>query len=279
MKILELIQKTTAYFEKAGVPNPRLDIELLLSHVLGLKRMDLYIQFERDLAESEMEKLRPFVKRRASREPLQHILGTVEFCDVKLQVSPAALIPRPETELLVETVLQQFAADQEFRFVDVGTGTGAISLALLKARPRAFGVAIDISPEALELAKKNTAENQLQDRIEFRQGSVFQPLQSNEQFELIVSNPPYIPTEVISSLQAEVQYDPKLALDGGADGLQIISLLIKESKSFLKDQGFLIFEVGHDQKQSVDELLRNNGYADISFIQDLQKRDRICCAR
>ena len=279
MTILELIQKTTSYFEKAGVPNSRLDIELLLSHVLGLKRMELYLQFERVLTENELDQLRPLVKRRGLREPLQHIIGSVDFCDVKLQVSPAALIPRPETELLVQAVLDRFSADSSFKFLDMGTGTGAVALAICKVRPHASAIAIDISTEALELAKTHPEKNQILNQIEFRQGNLFEPVKPGEEFDLIVSNPPYIPTNVISTLQSEVQHDPKLALDGGEDGLKIISALIRDSQKYLKPRGRLIFEMGHDQRSSVEKLLQNENFGEIGFVNDLQGYARVALTR
>jgi release factor glutamine methyltransferase len=275
MTILELIQKTTAYFEKAGVPSPRLDVELLLAHVLCLKRMELYLQFERVLKDSELEALRPMVKRRSSREPLQHILGSVEFHGLQLNVGPDALIPRPETEILVETALSKMGKESNVDVLDLGTGTGAIILAIAQNRPNAQCMATDISEAALKLARINAEKNKLQERVEFRSGNLFEPLKTGEQFDLIVSNPPYIPSAEISTLQPEVQRDPINALDGGPDGLDIIRKIISSSPALLKSDGFLIMEIGHDQSVAVLELLKAAGFRNTESVNDLQGYARI----
>lgn len=279
MTILELIQKTTQYFEKAGVPNPRLDVELLLSHALGLKRMELYIQFERNLSEAELNLLRPLVKRRANREPLQHIVGHVDFCDLNLLVSPQALIPRPETEILVAKAVELIGKNFNGKILDLGTGTGAIILSLLKACPAASGIAVDLSESALELAKKNAAKTGSDARIEFRKGNFFEAVKPDETFDLIISNPPYIPSGEMSSLQKEVQLDPVLALDGGADGLDCIRSIVKTAPKHLKANGLLLLETGINQKDAVDKLFQDAGLKNIEFFKDLQQVPRLAKAQ
>ena len=279
MKILELIQKTTAFFEKDGVPDPRLDTELILAHVLRLKRMDLYLQFERSLSEAELDLLRPLVRRRASREPLQHILGSVDFFGLELMSTHQALIPRPETEILVQLAIQSTPSSKDFLFLDIGTGTGAIVLAMLKACPHARAVAIDISLEALKLAESNAKKAGLQDRVEFRHGNLFEPIASGEIFDLMISNPPYIPSAELPHLQPEVRYDPPQSLDGGPDGLQIIRKLISNSKNFLKKDGKLLLELGHDQAASVCALLEKECWTHIQIHKDLQSHPRIISAQ
>lgn len=277
--ILELIQKTTAYFEKSGVPNPRLDVELLLAHALKLRRMDLYLQFERELTEGELTILRPMVKRRAAREPLQHIVGTVDFHGVELIVSPAALVPRHETEQLVEAAVSLLGKESRASVLDVGTGTGAILLAIVHAIPGARGVGVDVSGGALELAKANAEKTGLAARIEFRQGDLFEAMKPGEAFDLLVSNPPYIPTGEIPKLQPEVQQDPREALDGGADGLDVIRRLISQGATHLAPGGWLLIEIGHDQAPRVKPLLEENGWIEIRFVNDLQGIARIAQAR
>jgi release factor glutamine methyltransferase len=279
--ILELIQKTTAFFEKAGVPAPRLDVELLLAHVLGLRRMDLYVQFERNLAEAELDRLRPLVKRRAAREPLQHIVGEVEFCGLPLGCDRRALVPRPETEILVERALALLPAQgAAAAALDLGTGTGAIALALLAARPSWRAVATDLSPDALALARENAARARLAERVEFREGDLFAPLAEGERFDLVASNPPYVPSAALAGLQAEVRdHDPKLALDGGADGLEVVRRLAAGAAGALKPGGWLLLELGHDQADAATALLREHGWTGVAFTPDLQGHRRVAEAR
>ncbi len=277
--ILDVIQKTTAYLEKAGVPNPRLDVELLLAHVLHLKRMDLYLQFERQLTKQELDALRPLVKRRTSREPLQHILGTVDFCGLELSVTSQALIPRPETEILVQTAIAKIDKGSEVVILDIGTGCGAIGLALCNACPRLRCVATDFSEKVLALALENAVKTGLQSRVEFRRGDLFEPLKEGETFDLIISNPPYIPSSEMAVLQPEVQYDPPLALEGGLSGLGVIRRLIAEAPPFLKPGGWFLFEIGHHQADLVRQFLEENGWNEISFTHDLQGILRVAQAR
>lgn len=273
--ILELIQKTTGYFEKAGVPTPRLDIEWLLAHALGLRRMDLYVQFERVLTEAELDRLRPLVKRRAAREPLQHLVGTVEFCGIPLAVDRRALIPRPETEILVDRALA-LLPQEEAVALDLGTGSGAIALALLAARPAWRVIATDLSAEALALARENAARLGLESRVTFREGDLFAPLIAGEVFDLVAANPPYLPTAQIASLEPEVrEHDPRVALDGGAAGLDVIRRIADEAPKALKSGGRLLLEVGHDQADAVAGLLRERGWTEIAFSADLQGCRRI----
>lgn len=278
MTLLDLIQKTTAFFEKSGVPDARLDVELLLAHVLDLKRMDLYLQFERVLSEAELDRLRPLVRRRATREPLQHLVGTVEFCGLQLAVTPQALIPRPETEGLVEKALHLLDRPAA-TVLDMGTGTGAIALAIARARPAARCVAIDLSEEALALARVNGEKHGLLSRVDFRPGNLFEPLKPDERFDLIVSNPPYIPSDDIPGLQPEVRFDPVLALNGGADGLEMIRKLAAGAGIFLKEGGWLVMEIGHRQAPAVRELLKATGWQAVEFEKDFQGMDRVAAAR
>ena len=280
MTILELIQKTTPFFEKAGVPTPRLDVELLLAHVLGLRRMDLYVQFERALTEPDLDRLRPLVKRRAAREPLQHIVGTIEFCGVILASDKRALVPRHETELLVERALALLPGDQATTVLDLGTGAGVIAIALLAARPSWRAVATDISTEALALARENAERAKVADRIEFRNGDLLSILKEGEIFELVTSNPPYIPTATIPGLQIEVHdHEPKIALDGGTDGLDLVRRLVAGAPRFLRGGGALLIEIGHDQADAVTALLKHGGWSDVAFTPDLQGHRRIAEAR
>jgi release factor glutamine methyltransferase len=278
MNILELLQKTTVFFEKAGVLSPRLDIELILTHVLRMKRMDLYLQFERSLSEAELNTLRSLVKRRAAREPLQHILGSVDFCGLEILTTKDALIPRPETEILAQIAIDKLGKTNAKRALDIGTGTGALTLAILHACPQARAVAVDISTEALKLAESNAVRNHLQERVQFRQGDLFDPVVS-ETFDLIVSNPPYIPSGEIAGLQPEVQYDPLIALDGGPDGLDLIRKLAGNAMNFLTKGAPLLLEIGHNQSNPVLDLFKEKSWAHAVFHHDLQGIPRFVCAQ
>lgn len=279
MTILDLIQKTAPFLEKAGVPDARLDTELLVAHVLHLKRMDLYLQFERVLSDRELDQLRPLVKRRAAREPLQHILGAVEFAGVQVRCTAQALVPRPETEWLAERVIHLLTEQPAAQMLEIGTGSGAIALSVARACPGVAVVATDLSEEALALARSNAESNDLRARVDFRAGDLFAPLRAGEAFDLIVSNPPYIPSAEIAVLPPEVRHDPVLALDGGADGLDVIRRLIADARKHLKPGGWLVMEIGYRQDGAVRSLLETAGWSAIELDRDLQGVVRIAVAR
>ena len=229
MTVLEVIQRSTPFLAQRGVESPRLQIELLLAHALKLPRLQLYLNFERVLAEPELETLRALVKRRGQREPLQHILGSVSFCGLELAVSPEVLIPRPETELLAERAwnfLNLIGGDRPgtepagCRALDFGTGSGCLAIAVAVKSPAARVVALDVSAAALSVARANAERHHVSDRLEFLESQGFTALPGGASFDLILSNPPYIPSGDMAGLEPEVRdHDPQLALDGGADGL------------------------------------------------------------
>jgi len=271
--VLEVLQATSAYFAKAGVESPRLNIEHLLAHVLGKKRMDLYLEFDRPLNETELHPLRELVRRRAQGEPLQHILGGVEFMGRSFRCDARALIPRPETEQLVEKILQKHTTPPS-RIVDIGTGSGVIALSLAAAWPETEVHAVDVSEAALSLAKENAADLDLGSRVIFHQGSLLGPLSGT--FGLIVANLPYVPTGDIAALSKEVKHDPFLALDGGADGTVLIRPLLAEAKKQLA--GLLALEIGHAQSGTLTEALTAEQYHSISPETDYQGRNRFLFA-
>ena len=221
MTVLEAIQRSTEFLARKGVDSPRLQTELLLAHLLKQPRMQLYLNFERVLTPAEVEGFRELIKRRGQREPLQHIVGSTSFCGLEIAVNRHVLIPRPETELLAErgwTFLNQLSTlnPQPSTALDFGTGSGCLAIALACKCPAAEVYAIDISPEALALARQNAARHGVAERIRFLQGDGFAALPEGSRFDLIISNPPYIPSGEIASLQPEVRdYDPRRALDGG----------------------------------------------------------------
>lgn len=293
MTVLEIIRRSSEFLEKKGVESPRLNIELLLAHALHMPRLKLYLNFERVLNEVELNTVREMVKRRAAREPLQHIVGTTSFCGLEMKCSRAALVPRPETELLAERAWQFLSTlspqpstgtDQRDAggtlALDLGTGTGCIAIAIAKKCPSVTVHAVDISPEALALARENTVANQVSDRIIFHEGDAFAALPSQTQFDLIVSNPPYIAAEEIATLSPEVRdFDPRLALDGGADGLAFYRRLAREAGAFLKPGGKLMLEFGDGQETALAKLFFDEKWIVEEIVADYSSRPRILIAR
>ncbi len=250
MTVNEVIQRGAEFLQRHGVESPRLQSELLLACVLKLPRLQLYLNHDRPVAEPELGAVRALVQRRARREPLQHLVGSTSFCGLEIAVSPAALIPRPETETLVELALAALkrAGPAEPAVLDFGTGTGCVAIALAAQCPAARVHALDVSAAALTLARANAEHHGLAGRLGFHHGDGFRALPAEMQFDLLVSNPPYIPTADIAALQPEVRdYDPRAALDGGADGLNFYRLLAGEAPAWLKAGGGPFAECGDGQ--------------------------------
>jgi release factor glutamine methyltransferase len=278
MKLLSVLEATTGHFTKHGVPAPRLQAELLLAHALTLPRLGLYLQFERELNPAELESLRQLVRRRAAREPLQHVTGSTGFCGLTLRCSPSALIPRPETELLVEHASRILAESSPGLVIDVGTGTGAIPLALARKQTAFHYLGLDISPEALALAAENTAAPGSAPaegtKVEWRKNNLLEGM--TESAVLITANLPYLTPAEIESAELEVRHDPRLALDGGADGLDLIRRLIPQAA---KRTPNLLLECGPDQAQKVATLAREAGFTAVTVHPDLTSRPRLVEAR
>jgi release factor glutamine methyltransferase len=282
MTVLEVIQRSSEFLARKGVESPRLQIELLLAHVLQMPRMKLYLNFERGLTETELETLRVLVKRRAGREPLQHLVGSVSFCGLEIAVNRDALIPRPETELLAGRA-QSFLATRDGQpqtALDFGTGSGCLAVFLAVNSPAATIHAVDISESALNLARQNADRHGVNERIQFHAGDGFSPLPTQTRFDLIVSNPPYIASAEIATLQAEVRdHDPRLALDGGADGLDFYRRLATGAAPWLKPQGRLMAELGDGQSAAAGELFTTAGWTIEAVEKDYNARQRILIAR
>ena len=270
--LLEVLRGTERYLADRGVENPRLNAEHLLAHALGLKRMELYLQFDRPLTESERAPLRDLVKRRGAREPLQHVLGTAEFHGRTFACDKRALVPRPETEQLVELALEVAKDKPAATILDIGTGSGVIALTIALELPSATLHATDLSPDALALAAENAARHALTDRIVFHQADLLPP--DDARFDLIIANLPYIPAEEIASLSPEVRHDPASALDGGADGLDLIRRLIDTAPDRLAPGGALLLEIGLGQADAVNTLLSARKFRDISVRPDYQNIPR-----
>ncbi len=282
MTVLEAIQKSAEFLGKKNVEAPRLQAELLLAHLLKMPRMKLYLNFDRALTVAETDALRECIKRRGQREPLQHINGSTSFCGFEMTVNRHALIPRPETEQLAELGWQFLATinHQPSICLDFCTGSGCIAIAIAAKCPNAKIVAADISREALALAQENAAQNKLAERIEFLQGDGFAALAAGAQFDLIVSNPPYIPSAEIETLEPEVRdFDPRLALDGGADGLNFYRLVAAQAKPFLKPDGKLMLEFGDGQADAIKKIFESEKWIVEAVREDYSQRARILVAR
>jgi release factor glutamine methyltransferase len=248
---------------------PRLDAELLAAHALGLSRMALYTGFDRPLDDAELTGLRGLVKRRLAGEPVAYITGHKEFWSLDLLVDARVLVPRPDTETLVEAALERLPADRPARLADIGTGSGAIALALAAERPLAQVVATDASTDALVVATANAERVGVTERVRLLHGDLLAPLGDEAAFDVIVSNPPYIPTADVAGLAAEVRREPRVALDGGADGLAIVRRLIDGAPAPLAVEGWLLIEVGAGQADAAVEHFWARGYRDVSVRRDL----------
>lgn len=278
MTVREVIQRSTEFLQRHGVDSPRLHAELLLAHLLKLPRLQLYLNHDRALAEPELTALRALVQRRSKREPLQHLVGSTSFGGLEITVSPAALIPRPETETLAELAAAALAkcASPTPVALDFGTGTGCLAIALATHCKAAQVHALDISDPALALARTNAQRHGLAERISFHLGDGFGALPAELRFDLFVSNPPYIPTAEIATLQAEVRdFDPHAALDGGVDGLDFYRLLAREAPAWLNTGGGLFAEFGDGQETALQSLFNDSGWRAVAVHRDLTGRPRV----
>lgn len=264
MPLLEVLKGASAYLTKQGVDSPRLNAEHLLAHVLGIKRLELYLQFDRPLGESDRAPLRDLIRKRGTGIPLQHLLGTVEFCGRTFTSDARALIPRPETEQLVQRALTYTPMTS---LLDVATGSGVIALSLALERPEASVSATDISAEALSLARENAALLGV-DRTLLIEGDLIPP--GEQRYDLITANLPYIPSGDIPGLSREVRHDPVLALDGGVDGLDLIRRLAPLAARRLNPGGHLLLEIGMGQEKAVTTILSEHNYRDIAALPDYQ---------
>lgn len=277
MTVLESINKGAEFLARKQIDSPRLQSELLLAHILNLPRLRLYLDFERELSEEQTNRFRDALTRRGQRTPLQHLVGSTSFCGYPIAVSPAVLIPRPETELLAEAAWKFLnALGRATSFADLATGSGCIAIAIAREAKESRGVATDISREALAMAALNVGANGIADRVELREGNFLAAFQPAERFDVIVSNPPYIPAGDIELLEPEVRdHDPRLALDGGADGLDFYRALAERAREFLQPEGRLLVEFGDGQSESLTNLFFNHGWSVHTILNDLAGTPRI----
>jgi release factor glutamine methyltransferase len=276
MTVLEVLQATTAYLKKHDVENPRLNAEQLMAHALGRKRIELYLDFERELTETELGPLRELVKRRSEAEPLQHLLGTVEFCGLTFLCDKRAMVPRPETEQLVELVESRIE-NRESRIVDVGTGSGVIAISLAAKFPKAKILAVDVSGDALGLAQENAAMLNFRGRVQFLKSRLLENVEGA--FDLIVANLPYVSKQERDTLSREVLHDPEIALFAGDRGDELVRELINQAPARLRPGGMLALEIGLDQSQGLLSALAEKNYRDICSKNDYNGLTRFIFAR
>lgn len=274
LTVLEAIKLSTDYLEKKGIESPRTNAELLLADILTCKRIDLYLAFDRPLKDEEVAKYRESISRRGKFEPLQYIIGSVEFFGLNFKVNSSSLIPRPETEILLETIINENMNPS--KILDIGTGSGNISICLAKQFPNSQTISVDISDKSIELAKQNAELNSVAN-VDFLLMNILTDVFTNgEKFDLIVSNPPYISHEEYSALQKEIlEYEPVHALTDGGDGLTFYKRITELSANLLNEKGKLFFELGNDQSIVVEKILVDYGFKEIKVVKDLQNIDRI----
>ncbi|MDQ1330072.1 MAG: Release factor glutamine methyltransferase [Thermodesulfobacteriota bacterium] len=282
--IIKLLQWTTSYFKSNGIDSPRATAEILLAHTLGLKRIDLYLRHDQPLNRSELDLFKSLIKKRTSREPVAYIVGCKEFWSMELEVTQDVLIPRPETECLVEEALSVLTKQHPCnpkKILEMGTGSGAVILAIASQKPGHLYFASDVSIKAAGIASKNTKRLSFDDKISFFCGNWFSPLREKDNFfDIIISNPPYIRKNDIRDLQPEInRFEPIEALDGGEDGLEHIRYIIEHAHQFLNNEGNLLLEIGHDQKDPVEKIITETGnYKRVYFRKDYSGFDRVVCA-
>ena len=279
LTVLEIVRRSEAFLRDRGVPNPRLDAELLVAGGLGIRRLDLYLQFDRPLEAARLDPVRAMIKRRAAREPLQYILGRVDFCGLQLAADSRALVPRPETEELVEAVEARLERAPA-AVLDLGTGGGAIALALAARFPDAAVTAVDVSADALALAGENAAALGLDGRVRLLRGDWWEAVPERETFDAIVSNPPYLTDAELASAEPEVaEHEPEQALVAGGDGLDAIRLIVAGAAGRLAPGGLLALETGIHHQDTIQALAEDAGLSDVERLADLSGRPRFVLAR
>jgi release factor glutamine methyltransferase len=277
--IRKVLDWTRGHFDKQAIDAPRLTAELLLAHVLSTTRVKLFMDLDRPLTKEELTTYRGLIQRRLSHEPTQYLVGHKEFYGRRFTVDARVLIPRSETELLVEAGLQVLPKETPARVLDVCTGSGCIAVSIAAERPSASVWASDVSPDALEVAKTNAEALGVSSRVTFFLGSLLDSVPADARFDLVVSNPPYIPTKELPGLDPEVRKEPRLALDGGDDGLAVIRPLVAAAATRLNPGGWLALEIAEDQGARVKAVLEGAGLTDVRIEKDLARHERLVLGR
>lgn len=277
MTVLEAIRLTTEFLEKKGIESPRTNAELMLAHILKCKRLDLYLSFDKPLKEEEVQQYREYLKRRAQNEPLQYILGEVEFYGMPFKVNPSVLIPRQETEILIDVMVNSLDKEKPLNFLDIGTGTGNIPVTLARHFPNSTFITIDVNERALALAKGNAEINKLEDRVSFVKGDILDnSFSPGEEFDVIVSNPPYVALDQYKALQPEItKFEPREAVTDNSDGYTFYKAISQRAVGMLKPGGKLFFEVGQGQSETVALHMKNCGFINITVKKDYLNIERV----
>lgn len=277
LTVLEVINRSTDYLNRKGIESARTNAELLLAHILKCKRLDLYLMYDKPLSEFELNTYREFLKRRSVFEPLQYITGKVEFYGLEFNISPSVLIPRPETELLVELVISSVTTEDEINILDIGSGCGNIGIAVAAKLPNVNVTGIDISEDAIAVAEENTNKYNLQNRVKFRCIDILNTtMEDLSNFDIVVSNPPYVSKPDYIKLQKEIRnYEPEIAVTDVSDGLTFYKTITPLAKKILHKTGILFYELGQGQSLQVKNILNDNGFDKISITQDYENIDRV----
>jgi release factor glutamine methyltransferase len=277
LTVLESIQLSTEYLEKKGIESPRTNAELLLADILGCKRLDLYLKFDRPVSEEEKVKYREYISRRGKFEPLQYILGFVEFYGLKFFVDKNVLIPRQETETLIDTILNQNKEEKGLRILDIGTGTGNLPVCLAKHLADSTITTIDVSDKALNIAKKNIELHNLTDRINLEKIDILkETIIAGNQYDIVVSNPPYVDEVQYNTLQKEItEFEPKSAVTDFSDGFSFYNRISEIHDSLLQQSGKVYFEIGAGQSEQVQNIMKNNNLDNVQVIKDYLDIDRV----
>lgn len=273
MNINEILRKATAEFDAAGIESARLDAEVLLAYVLNCRRLYLYVESEKILTPAQIERYEKLIERRAKKVPVAYLIGQREFMGLNFAVTPQVLIPRPDTEILAQCAIEKLSDFDNPTFLDLGTGSGALCVSILKYVKNSAAAAVDISEDAIDCAKLNAEKFGVDDRVNFFVGNLFEPVRGKK-FHAVISNPPYIPTKDLSTLQAEVQREPKIALDGGVDGLNFYRRIAEDAPNFLFKGGFVAVEIGINQADAVKNFFKKK-FANVEILRDLAGIERV----
>lgn len=277
MKIKDIINYGVAMIK--NTESPSLETQMMIAKVIEKDRLYIMLNLEEDIDESKVEIIKTMIDKRKSSYPLQYILGEREFWGMDFKVSEGVLIPRQDTEILIEETLKKLKDNKHksnLKGFEIGVGSGIISITLLKEIETLTMIGVDINDKAIELTKANALKHEVNDRLCILNSNLFEKINKENQFDFIISNPPYIETKVIDSLQEDIkQHEPKLALDGGEDGLDFYRAIIEQSKSYISPEGFIAFEIGYNQAEAVKKIFVENGYPNVTIAKDLAGFDRV----